>query len=202
MNDVGLQPFNAGLAGGHVGLFDLDFVFQVMVIQPSHDLLGCDLVPLVHEIFEEQMRGKINQRSVMREDVDGKYTDADITNIGVPGGTITEAGLRLNIDVGLQYINSWLLGNGAAAIYNLMEDAATAEISRSQIWQWIHNKAKLDDGRTITRALYAQFRDEELVKNGGPTTGRFADAVEIMDKLVLTDEFPEFLTLIAYDYLD
>ena len=161
-----------------------------------------DLVPLVHDIFEEQMQGKINQRDVMRADVDGQFTDADITNIGVPGGTITEAGLRLNIDVGLQYINSWLLGNGAAAIYNLMEDAATAEISRSQIWQWIHNGAKLDDGRTVTRALYEQFRDEELAKNGGPATGRFADAVEIMDKLVLTDEFPEFLTLIAYDYLD
>jgi len=161
-----------------------------------------DLAPLVHGIFEEKMGGRLNQRERMREDVDGQYTDADITDIRVPGGTITEAGLRLNIDVGLQYINSWLLGNGAAAIYNLMEDAATAEISRSQIWQWIHNRAKLDDGRTITRSMYAQFRDEELAKNGGPRTGRFADAAEIMDKLVLTDDFPEFLTLIAYDYLD
>ena len=82
-----------------------------------------------------------------------------------------------------------------------MEDAATAEISRSQIWQWIRNQAKLDDGRPITRELYQQIRDEELKRLGEFGTGRLEEAAEILDKLILTDDFVEFLTLIAYDYL-
>ena len=97
----------------------------------------------------------------------------------------------------LQYLNAWLNGNGAAAINNLMEDAATAEISRSQIWQWIHHGSKLADGRTVTKALYANLRDEELVELGGRSRERYADSVEILDKLILSDEFIEFLTLIA-----
>ena len=122
--------------------------------------------------------------------------------MGVPGGTITEAGLRLNVSVALQYINAWLQGNGAAAINNLMEDAATAEISRSQIWQWIHHNAKLTDGRPVTRALYEQVRAEELAKLGGTSVERYGEAAEILDKLCETDDFIEFLTLIAYRYLD
>jgi len=129
-------------------------------------------------------------------------TAEEITAISVPGGTISEAGLRLNVDVSLQYINAWLVGNGAAAIYNLMEDAATAEISRSQIWQWIRHGAKLDDGRVITTELYEQIRDEELARLGGSDADRYEEAAEILDELILTDEFVEFLTLIAYDYLD
>ena len=102
----------------------------------------------------------------------------------------------------LQYINSWLLENGAAAIYNLMEDAATAEISRAQLWQWIQNGARLDDGRAATEDLYRTTRDAQLARltEGGP--GRFKEAAEILDSLVLTREFPEFLTLPAYRYLD
>ncbi|HRA66220.1 MAG TPA: malate synthase A, partial [Caldilinea sp.] len=83
-----------------------------------------------------------------------------------------------------------------------MEDAATAEISRSQIWQWLHHSAALDDGRAVTRELYVRMRDEELTKLGGATAERYADAAEILDKLCLSDSFIEFLTLIAYDYLD
>src|SRR6202043_843045 len=90
----------------------------------------------------------------------------------VPGGTVTEAGFRNNVNVALQYLNSWLSGNGAAAIFNLMEDVATAEIARSQLWQWIHNGARLADGRAVSTALYEQIENEELVKLGVPGAGR------------------------------
>ena len=159
-----------------------------------------DLVPTVLEVANNYLGEKPNQKERMREDV--HVADSQITDINVPGGAITDAGLRLNISVALQYMNAWLLGNGAAAINNLMEDAATAEISRSQIWQWIHHGAALDDGRPVTRELYARVRDEELAKLGGPGVERYAEAAEILDKLCLSDEFIEFLTLIAYEYLD
>lgn len=159
-----------------------------------------DLVPLAREIFARNLNGKPNQRERLREDV--TVTAEQILAIGVPGGTVSEAGLRLNIDVSLQYLNAWLLGNGAAAIYNLMEDVATAEISRSQIWQWIRHGAKLDNGQVITRELYEKIRDEELARLGESDDDRYDEAGEILDELVLTDEFVDFLTLIAYDYLD
>ncbi len=110
--------------------------------------------------------------------------------------------MRLNISVALQYINAWLNGNGAAAINNLMEDAATAEISRSQMWQWAHHGAKLDDGRAITAELYAMIRAEELGKLGGSGVSRYEEAAELLDGLVLSEEFVEFLTFPAYPYLD
>lgn len=159
-----------------------------------------DLVPTVLEVANSYLGDKPHQKDRKREDV--HVQDSELTNIIVPGGTITEEGLRLNISVALQYLNAWLLGNGAAAINNLMEDAATAEISRSQIWQWIHHGAALADGRPVTRELYAQIRDEELAKLGGTSVGRYKDAVEILDTLCLSEEFIEFLTLIAYNYLD
>ncbi len=158
-----------------------------------------DLVPLARGIFEEATGGAPHQKERMREDV--AVTADEIVDVGVPGGTITESGLRTNIDVSLQYLNAWLLGNGAAAIYNLMEDAATAEISRSQIWQWIRHGAKLEDGRPVTRGLYEQIRDEELKRLSRFGPGRLEEAGEILDRLILTEEFEEFLTLIAYDYL-
>ncbi len=159
-----------------------------------------DLVPTVLEVANNYLGERPNQKDRLREDV--QVTDSQITDINVPGGAITDAGLRLNISVALQYMNAWLLGNGAAAINNLMEDAATAEISRSQIWQWIHHGAALDDGRPVTRELYARLREEELAKLGGRSVDRYAEAAEILDKLCLSDDFIEFLTLIAYDYLD
>ncbi|MEO8055693.1 MAG: malate synthase A [Acidobacteriota bacterium] len=159
-----------------------------------------DLVPTAWEVFEKAFGTKPNQKEQLREDV---VADArKLTDLAVPGGTITDAGLRLNVNVTLQYLNSWLLGNGAAAIYNLMEDAATAEISRAQLWQWINRKATLADGRTVTEDLYRQVRDEELPKIGGLANGRMKEAVEILDRLVLDDTFAEFLTLPAYAYLD
>jgi len=120
----------------------------------------------------------------------------------VPGGTVTEAGFRNNVNVALQYLNSWLSGNGAAAIFNLMEDVATAEISRSQLWQWIHNGARLSDGRPATKDLYETIKAEEFSKLGGPSTGRLREAAEILDGLVESNEFVEFLTLPAYRYLE
>ncbi|MGE5413140.1 MAG: malate synthase A, partial [Syntrophomonadaceae bacterium] len=94
------------------------------------------------------------------------------------------------------------LGNGAAAIFNLMEDVATAEIARSQLWQWTHNRGKLDDGRAADLALYRRVRDEELAGLGGPATGRLREAARILDGLVEKEEFTEFLTLPAYAYLE
>lgn len=159
-----------------------------------------DLVPVAMECFDRVLGERPNQKERLREDVhvEGK----ELINVGASGGQITENGVRLNVSVALQYVNAWLNGNGAAAINNLMEDAATAEISRSQIWQWIRHGAKLADGRTVTRELYMQIRDEELHKLGGPSAERYEEAAELLDKLILTDQFIEFLTLLAYDYLD
>ncbi|MBZ0297003.1 MAG: malate synthase A [Anaerolineae bacterium] len=159
-----------------------------------------DLVPVARAIFEQKLDGKSNQKDRLREDV--QVSAADLVNIPVPGGQITEEGIRSNVSVGLQYLNAWLDGNGAAAIFNLMEDVATAEISRAQLWQWLHHHAKLADGRTFDTGLYTQIRDEELAKLGGRDAAHYAQAVEILDKLVLADEFVEFLTFITYDYLN
>ena len=110
--------------------------------------------------------------------------------------------MRTNVSVALQYVNAWLNGTGAAAIYNLMEDAATAEISRAQIWQWIRHGARTEDGEPMTQDRYRAIRDEELASLGGPDESRYRDAAEILDGLILTDAFPPFLTLPAYEYLD
>jgi len=158
-----------------------------------------DLVPVALECFDKVLGDRPNQKEKLREDV--KVQGADLINIKASGGTISEAGLRMNVSVALQYINAWLNGNGAAAINNLMEDAATAEISRSQIWQWIRHAAKLDDGRPVTRALYTQIRDEELAKLGGSTVERYEESAELLDGLILNDAFVEFLTIPAYDLL-
>ena len=159
-----------------------------------------DLVPAAMEVFDQALGEKPHQKERLREDVQVKAQD--LTYIRVPGGKVTEAGLRLNVNVALQYVESWLGGNGAAAINNLMEDAATAEISRAQIWQWIRHGTKLEDGRQITRELYAQFRGEELARLGGPATGRYREAAEILDGLIKGDTFVEFLTIPAYAYLE
>src|SRR5215471_17425410 len=158
-----------------------------------------DLVPTAKEVFG-QKRGKAHQKARLRSEV--QATAAQLADPRVPDGKITEAGFRLNVDVALQYLNSWLLENGAAAIYNLMEDAATAEISRAQLWQWIHHGAKLDDGRPATEELYRTTRDEQLARLTKEGPGRYKEAAEILDGLVLNREFGEFLTLPAYRHLD
>jgi malate synthase len=157
-----------------------------------------DLVPVAWEAFERVMGDKPNQKERLREDV--QMTDKDLVNIQVPGGQITEAGVRLNVNVALQYLNAWLDGNGAAAIYNLMEDTATAEISRAQLWQWLYHEAKLGDGRTFTKDMYRQIRAEELATLGD--SAYYREAAEILDELVLNETFIEFLTFVAYPRLN
>src|SRR5882724_738230 len=120
-----------------------------------------DLVPIAKEVFDRKL-GKPHQKERLREEV--RVEAPELQDTKVPGGTISEGGVRNNISVALQYLSAWLGGNGAVAIFNLMEDAATAEISRAQLWQWVQNSAKLADGRRIDRALYEKLRDEELAK--------------------------------------
>ena len=119
-------------------------------------------------------------------------------------GVITEAGLRNNISVALQYLANWLGGNGAVGIFNLMEDAATAEISRSQVWQWIHNDVALDDGIVVTRDLVERLIDEELTKiraltGEGFDAERYGQAVALFTEVALADNFADFLTIPAYE---
>jgi malate synthase len=158
-----------------------------------------DLVPVAMEVFDRLMPGP-NQLGKLREDV--TVSRADL--LQVHQGERTEHGLRENIRVGVQYIEAWLRGRGAVPLYNLMEDAATAEISRAQIWQWIRHKAALADGREVTPALFRQLLDEEMaaLKLTLPAAafeaGKFAEAVTIFTDISLSDAFEEFLTLPAY----
>jgi malate synthase len=128
-----------------------------------------------------------------------RVTAGDMLDLAVPGGAVTEAGVRANVSVGLAYLASWLAGNGAAAINDLMEDAATAEISRSQLWQWRVHRVPLDDGRPLTVDRYTTIRDTELahLQSLSPDS-RWTDAAALLDELVLSDTFAEFLTLDAY----
>ena len=126
----------------------------------------------------------------------------DLLDFRVEGGRVTEAGVRANVRVALAYLDSWLGGTGAAAIDNLMEDAATAEISRSQLWLWITQAVTLDDGSPFDPARYGSIRDEELARLGGAGVGRLPEATDLLDRLVLDDDFAEFLTLRAYALLE
>lgn len=165
-----------------------------------------DLVPTVREVFDNALGDKPNQKERMREDV--RVAPEQLIDFTVPGGTITEAGLRNNISVAVQYTEAWLRGNGAVAINNLMEDAATAEISRSQVWQWLHHGGVLDDGRKIEPDLYRAIFDQEIEKIkqawGAPNVAksRLAEAALLFDRLVTADQLSDFLTLPAYQYLD
>jgi malate synthase len=164
-----------------------------------------DLVPLATEVFGDVLGERPNQRDRRIDEAPlGAEVPGDpaaLLDLRVDGGQVTEAGARLNVSVALQYLDSWLRGNGAAAINNLMEDAATAEISRSQLWQWRVTGTPLDHGQLLTADRYRQIRDEELTTLGGPGTGRLGEAAELLDRLVLDDTFVEFLTLPAYDRL-
>lgn len=159
-----------------------------------------DLVPVALEKFDEHLGEKPHQKDVLRDDVE--VSEDDLVDFRVPGGEITEGGVRQNVSVALQYLNAWLQGVGAAAIYNLMEDTATAEISRAQLWEWRHHGAPLADGRSFSADLYARIRDEELERLGGRGEGRLGEAAEVMDTVVLSEEFVPWLTLQAYPLLD
>jgi malate synthase len=160
------------------------------------------LVAIAKEIFDREMP-QPNQIARKRQDV--HVTAVDL--LEVPPGTITEAGLRQNLNVGIGYIEAWLRGIGCVPLYNLMEDAATAEISRAQIWQWIRHGAKLADGRTIDAGLCRTALDEELLKlreaagDEAYSSGRYEDAAKLFRELIEAPRFPEFLTLPAYDMI-
>src|SRR2546428_244390 len=161
------------------------------------------LVPVVMSIFMNGMEG-LNQLNARHRDL--KVTAGDL--LMVPKGTITEQGLRGNISVSLRYLESWLRGVGCVSINNLMEDTATVEISRSQIWQWIHHGAHLTDGREITPELFHTLLAEELATAEAAGNGellaqsRFSDAAQILDRLSTNPDFADFMTVEAYPYLD
>jgi len=161
-----------------------------------------DLVPLCREVFDGVLGDAPNQLGKQRPEV--SVTAAELLAVSKTPGTITEAGLRNNVSVGIQYLASWLGGNGAVAIFNLMEDAATAEISRSQVWQWLNNDVRLDDGQLVTADLVRRIVGEELGKvrdSAGDAfdTPRFDQAVTLFTEVALADDYVEFLTLPAYE---
>src|SRR2546425_2071221 len=158
-----------------------------------------DLVPLATEVFTSVLGAHPHQKHRQREGV--RVTARDLLDIRVPDGVITEAGVRTNVRVALEYLDNWLQGTGAVAIANLMEDAATAEISRAQLWQWLRHRCRLGDGRLVDSELYLVVRQQEPAALGGPG-GRRREAAALLDALVLAAEFVEFLTLPAYGLLD
>jgi malate synthase len=171
----------------------LDKVLQdkIREVHAGHDgtwVAHPGLVPVASGAFASLAAS--HQLSVRRDDV--HVTPRDL--LTVPEGEITEAGLRTNVDIGIQYLESWLRGVGCVPIYNLMEDAATAEISRSQVWQWMHHGARLADGRVVTERLVQQ-----VIKALFPTETL---ATRLFNQLMTGADFPEFLTLVAYEHLD
>jgi len=160
------------------------------------------LVPVAKRIFDEGMPGP-NQ--IHRLGDGHTVRAADL--LALPGGAITEAGLRLNVDVGLRYLAAWLSGTGCVPLDNLMEDAATAEISRTQVWQWIHHGARLIDGRPVTAALYRSVQAEVVERlrarlgDGAFEAGRYPAAAALFDRLITAPQLPDFLTLPAYEAL-
>jgi malate synthase len=165
-----------------------------------------DLVPVCREIFDRVLGDRPNQLDRQRPEV--TVDAAALLDVAATGGAVTEAGLRSNVSVALRYLEAWLRGNGAVAINNLMEDAATAEISRSQVWQWIHNGVRLPDGTLITAELVGRIEDEELagvraaLGDEAWAAARFDDARELFERVALADDFADFLTVAAYGSID
>jgi malate synthase len=160
-----------------------------------------DLVPVARDAFDRVLGERPHQKSVLRDESQvaaGRLIDAE-----VPGGLVTQTGVRTNVDVALRYLDSWLGGNGAAAIHNLMEDAATAEISRSQLWQWIRHGAEIDGGGEMTREYYQLVRAETLdaLEAEASDSARFMEAAGVLDSLVL-GEWENFLTTVAMPVLE
>jgi len=162
------------------------------------------LVPIAKEEFDKVMKTP-NQIARQRDDV--KVAAKDLIDFQ-PKGPITEGGLRININIGIQYMGAWLAGTGCVPIFNLMEDAATAEISRAQIWHWIRSpKGVLDDGRKITRELFSSLVPQELGKvkemlgDKGWNAGRYEEGAKMFEQLTLAEDFADFLTLPAYDWI-
>ena len=163
-----------------------------------------DLVPVAAEELDRVLGERPNQLERAREDVE--VAAADLLDLASTEGAVTEAGVRTNISVAIQYISAWLCGQGAVAINNLMEDAATAEISRAQIWQWIQHGVQLEDGTRISADLVRRLADEELTAiraagDDAPTARRSSEALALFDRVALADEPDEFLTLPGYELL-
>ena len=165
-----------------------------------------DLVEVARAEFDRVLGDRPNQVDRLRPEVDVR--PADLIDTHVPNGTITEEGLRTNVSVGIRYVAAWLTGTGAAAIDNLMEDAATAEISRSQIWQWVRHGARMADGRAITSEMVQEIVAEEMTSietalgSENFAAGRYEEARELFERVSLNPDFIEFLTLPAYDLID
>jgi malate synthase len=161
-----------------------------------------DLVPVCRAAFDAVLGGRPNQLDRQRPDV--RVRADDLLDVTGTGGEVTTAGLRGNVEVGLLYLESWLRGQGAVAIHNLMEDAATAEISRSQIWQWVHNGTRLADGDVVTEELVRRVIEQEVARIRASVgeeafaAGRFADARAVFEQVALSDDYVDFLTLPAY----
>jgi malate synthase len=160
-----------------------------------------DLVPVVAEVFDAVLQKRPNQKDRLRDDAE--VSRDQLLDVRIAGGRITEAGLRGNISVALQYLAAWLGGSGAVAINNLMEDAATAEIARSQLWQWIRHGARTDSGEPITLERCRVILGEERTRleREGVDSRRLATAAELLDAMFAAEVFPEFLTLAAYQKL-
>jgi malate synthase len=160
-----------------------------------------DLVPVVEEVFGAVLGSRPHQKERQRDDV--KVRPEELLNVEVQGGRVTEAGVRSNISVALQYLAAWLGGSGAVAINNLMEDAATAEIARSQLWQWIRHGARTEDGEPVTLERCRRILTEETATlvSAGADPARLATAAELLQGLFSAEQFPEFLTLSAYEKL-
>ncbi|MFL6161070.1 MAG: malate synthase A [Jatrophihabitantaceae bacterium] len=162
-----------------------------------------DLVPVCRAVFDAVLGDRPNQLDRRRERV--VVTSDQLLDIAATPGNVTAAGLRNNIAVALRYLGAWLGGSGAVAIFNLMEDAATAEIARSQVWQWIHNSVRLDDGRPVDRELVRRIAAEELElirSELGDPRGDYERARELFERLALADDYVDFLTVAAYEVLD
>jgi malate synthase len=161
------------------------------------------MVEICREAFTKVLGDRPNQLDKQREDV--HVTAAQLLDVKSTPGDVTEEGLRNNISVGIQYLESWLRGSGAVGIYNLMEDAATAEISRSQVWQWLHNDVELAGGQRVTRELVERMIEEEMssirerVGDEAFGKGRWEDARATFTEMALSDEYADFLTLPAYE---
>ncbi|GII25381.1 malate synthase A [Planosporangium mesophilum] len=156
-----------------------------------------DLVPVCREVFDGVLGDRPNQRDKTRDEV--SVTAAQLLDVKDTPGEMTEVGLRNAVSVGIQYLAAWLRGSGAVAIFNMMEDAATAEISRSQVWQWLHNDVTLaDSGEKVTRELVDRIADEEIAKLGGDPAA-YAEARSLFMEVAVADDFAEFLTLPAYE---
>jgi malate synthase len=157
-----------------------------------------DLVGTCRAAFDAVLGDRPHQLDRRRDDV--VVTPEQLLDVsGVPGQR-TMAGLRANVEVAIRYLAAWLGGNGAVGIHGLMEDAATAEISRSQVWQWVHNAVELDTGETVTEDLVRQVVAEEVAGIGA--LDRLDDARRLFEQVALAEDFPDFLTLPAYELID